>query len=98
MAHDKCKVIWVKRILEELKSLPREGIQLYCDNKSAIAIAQNPVQHDRIKHVKIDRHFIKENIEEGIIIPLFVRSAEHLISLQRDCQTHNFTSYLPSWA
>ena len=72
MAHGICEVIWVKRILGELKSLPLEGIQFYCDNKSAIAIAQNPIQHDRTKHVKIDQHFIKVNIEEGIIIPLFV--------------------------
>ena len=88
IAHGICEVIWVKRILEELKSLPWEGIRLYCDNKSAITIAQNPVQNDRTKHVEIDRHFIKENIEEGIIIPLFVRSSEQVADI--------FTKGLPN--
>ncbi|KAF5456016.1 hypothetical protein F2P56_025533 [Juglans regia] len=38
----------------------------------AISIAKNPVHHDRTKHVEIDRHFIKEKIEEGIIKMLYV--------------------------
>jgi len=41
---------------------------------SAIAIAHNPVQHDKTKHVEIDRHFIKEKLEAGIIFFPFVRS------------------------
>jgi hypothetical protein len=38
-------------------------MRLYCDNKSAIGIAHNSVQHDRTKHVEVDKHFIKEKIE-----------------------------------
>jgi hypothetical protein len=49
-------------------------MNLYCDNKSAIEIAHNPVQHDRTKHVEVDRHFIKEKLEAGIIQFLFVKS------------------------
>ena len=38
-------------------------MKLYYDNKATISIAQNPVQHDRTKHVEIDRHFIEEKID-----------------------------------
>lgn len=31
----------------------------YCDNKPIINIADNTMQHDRIKHIEVDRHFIK---------------------------------------
>ncbi|KAK2970304.1 hypothetical protein RJ640_027163 [Escallonia rubra] len=34
---------------------------------SAISIAKNPVHQDRTKHIEIDRHFIKEKIEQGVI-------------------------------
>lgn len=51
-------------------------MMLYSDNKSAISIAHNPVQHDRTKHVEIDRHFIKEKLESGLIYILFVTSSE----------------------
>lgn len=49
-------------------------IRLYCDNEAVIRIAQNSVQHDRTKHVEIDRRFIKEKIEAGTICTPFVPS------------------------
>ncbi|BAT74403.1 hypothetical protein VIGAN_01206700, partial [Vigna angularis var. angularis] len=33
---------------------------IYCDNKSAIAIAKNPVHHQRTKHIAIKYHFIRD--------------------------------------
>jgi len=36
---------------------------LYCDNKSKINIAHNPIQHDKTKHIKIDKHFNKKKLE-----------------------------------
>ena len=47
-------------------------MKLYCDNKSAINIAHNPVQHDRTKHIEVDRHFIKEKLDSGLICTPFV--------------------------
>ncbi|EXB61745.1 Fructose-bisphosphate aldolase [Morus notabilis] len=40
---------------------------MLCDNQLAIAVAKNPVHHDRTKHVEIDRHFISEKIESRVI-------------------------------
>lgn len=45
-------------------------MNLYCDNKVAINIAHNPVQHDQTKHIEINCHFIKGNIMyQQICIP-----------------------------
>ncbi|KAK2981314.1 hypothetical protein RJ640_007015 [Escallonia rubra] len=65
MAHGICEMMWLKRVLEELRRPVTMPMKLYCDNKATINIANNPVQHDRTKHVEIDRHFIKEKIEAG---------------------------------
>ena len=54
-----CELLWIKIILTELKLAPSGSMRLYCDNKVAINIAHNSVQHNRTKHVEIDKHFIK---------------------------------------
>ena len=54
---------------------------LHCDNKAAIAIANNPVQHDRTKHVEVDRHFIKDHMNQGTIIFPFVSSQTQLANV-----------------
>ena len=60
-----CEMLWVKYLLSELKLLRKGPLKVWCDNQSAIAIANNPVQHDRTKHVEIDRFFIKEKRDAG---------------------------------
>lgn len=75
MAQGICEGIWLKRLLVELK-VPIDGsIKLLSDSQSAISIAKNPVQHDRTKHIEIDKHFIKEKIEGGIVEPIYISSS-----------------------
>ena len=56
-------------------------MKLYCDNKSAINIAHNPKQHDRTKHIEIDRHFIKEKLEKGVVCMSYVPSEHQLANI-----------------
>lgn len=58
--------------MDELKRPISAPIRLYCDNKAAICIAHNPVLYERTKHIEIDKHFIKEKLEEGTICIPFV--------------------------
>lgn len=67
MAQGICELLWLKIILEDLRIKSDAPMRLYCDNKSAISIAHNPVQHDRTKHIEVDRYFIKEKLDSGLI-------------------------------
>ncbi|GJT26494.1 retrovirus-related pol polyprotein from transposon TNT 1-94 [Tanacetum coccineum] len=49
-------------------------IPLYCDNKSAIALCCNNVQHYGSKHIDIRHHFIKEQVENRVVELYFVRT------------------------
>ncbi|KAG8488224.1 hypothetical protein CXB51_018059 [Gossypium anomalum] len=81
MALGVCELLWLKIILEDLKIKWEGPMKLYCDNKSAINIAHNPVQHDRTKHVEVDRHFIKEKLDSGLICTPFVSTDEQLADI-----------------
>ncbi|WJX66879.1 hypothetical protein P8452_51386 [Trifolium repens] len=76
MAQGICEGLWIHRVLEELKMKIELPSKLYSDSKAAISIAHNPVQHDRTKHIEIDRHFIKEKLDAGIICLPFVTSSQ----------------------
>lgn len=88
MAHKICEDTWLKRLLE-LKIPTENSMKMLRDNQATTSISKNPVHHDRIKHVEIDCHFIKEKIEKGIInivyTPICLRIADILTKvLPRD--------------
>ncbi|GMJ03495.1 cysteine-rich RLK (RECEPTOR-like protein kinase) 8 [Hibiscus trionum] len=81
MALGICELLWLKIILEDLKVKLDGPMKLYCDNKSAINIAHNPVQHDRTKHVEVDRHFIKEKLDSGLICTPYVTTGNQVADI-----------------
>ena len=71
-------------------------MRLYRDKKSAISIAHNPVQHDRTKHIEIDRHFIKEKLESGLICTPYMSTHNQLIDLLTKDVVQYFRVLYPS--
>lgn len=78
MAKGFCELLWLKRLLTEIGFAPNCEMDMFCDNKAAIDISHNPVQHDRTKHVEIDRHFIKQNLEDKTIRFPFIKFEDQL--------------------
>ncbi|GJR83747.1 hypothetical protein Tco_0154532 [Tanacetum coccineum] len=56
-------------------------IPLYYDNKSAIALSCNNVQHSRAKHIDVRYHFIEEQVENGVVELYFVRTEYQLADI-----------------
>ncbi|GJV53399.1 retrovirus-related pol polyprotein from transposon TNT 1-94 [Tanacetum coccineum] len=75
------QVLWMRLQLTDY-GLGFYKIPMHCDNKSAIALCCNNVQHSRSKHIDIRFHFIKEQVENGVVELYFVNTeyqlAEHL--------------------
>jgi hypothetical protein len=69
------EMLWVRNLLSELNVLRKGSMRIWCDNMSAINIANNPIQYDRTKHVEIDRFFIKEKLDDGTIELRYVYSS-----------------------
>ncbi|XP_020690255.2 uncharacterized protein LOC110105202 [Dendrobium catenatum] len=62
-----CDIIWLRRLLSEFQVSVCTPTKLYCDNISALALANNPIFHARTKHVEIDFHFIRDCIRSKYI-------------------------------
>ncbi|GJT13343.1 retrovirus-related pol polyprotein from transposon TNT 1-94 [Tanacetum coccineum] len=69
-------------------------IPLYCDSQSAIAISCNPVQHSRTKHIAVRYHFIKEQVERGIVELYFVRTEYQLADTFTEALSQERFKYL----
>nr|GEY41626.1 retrovirus-related Pol polyprotein from transposon TNT 1-94 [Tanacetum cinerariifolium] len=80
------QVLWMRTQLTNYGFF-YDKVPIYCDSKSAIAIACNPVQHTRTKHIDVRYHFIKDHVEKGTIELYFVGTEYQLADL--------FTKSLP---
>nr|GEV03677.1 retrovirus-related Pol polyprotein from transposon TNT 1-94 [Tanacetum cinerariifolium] len=74
------QILWMRSQLSDY-GLGFNKILMYYDNKSAIALCCNNVQHYRSKHIDIRYHFIKEQVENGVIKLYFVNTEYQLADL-----------------
>nr|GEU75053.1 retrovirus-related Pol polyprotein from transposon TNT 1-94 [Tanacetum cinerariifolium] len=74
------QILWMRSHLSDY-GLGFNKIPMYCDNKSAIALCCNNVQHSWSKHIDIKYHFIKERVENGVIELYFVNTEYQLADL-----------------
>ncbi|GJS10877.1 putative RNA-directed DNA polymerase [Tanacetum coccineum] len=76
-----CEIMWVLKILTELKVKYHIPVSLFCDSSSTIQIATNPVFHERTKHFEIDLFSLGEKIADGIIKTCKVKSEENVANI-----------------
>ena len=73
--------VWLERLLAEMVEREPEKVMLFVDNKAAISLSNNPVHHERSKHIDIRYHFIRECVEEGKVKVKHVASNDQLADL-----------------
>ncbi len=60
--------LWIRNLLEELRDTKLKPTTVFCDNQSAVDIAQNNKGSDRCKHIAIKHSFLRENHGDTIEI------------------------------
>lgn len=76
-----CHAIWLRNLLKTLGVSQEEPIEIHVDNKSALALAKNPVFHDRSKHIDTRYHFIREIIAKKEVQLKYVTSQEQIANI-----------------
>jgi hypothetical protein len=76
-----CHAIWLRNLLSkmELNQLGATVIQI--DNKSAIELEKNLVNHERSKHIDVHFHFIRDHVKEGSVKLVHVASQDQVADI-----------------
>ncbi|GKB33560.1 copia protein [Tanacetum coccineum] len=74
------QILWMRSQLTDYGFVFNK-IPLYCDNRSAISLCCNNVQHSRSKHIDIRHHFKREKVEKGVVELYFVPTDYHLADI-----------------
>ncbi|GJW73875.1 copia protein [Tanacetum coccineum] len=74
------QAIWMKQALVDY-GIRLDVIPIMCDNKGAINLSKNPVQHSRIEHIEIRHHFLHDNVQKGNITIKKVPSEDNIANI-----------------
>ncbi|GJS47747.1 retrovirus-related pol polyprotein from transposon TNT 1-94 [Tanacetum coccineum] len=74
------QALWMKQALVDY-GIRLDDIPIICDNKGAIDLSKNPVQHSRTKHIEIRHHFLCDNVQKGNITIEKVPSEDNIIDI-----------------
>ncbi|GJV09737.1 retrovirus-related pol polyprotein from transposon TNT 1-94 [Tanacetum coccineum] len=74
------QALWMKQALIDY-DVQLDDVPIMCDNKGAIDLSKNPVQHSRTKHIKIRHHFLRDNVQKGHISIEKVSSVDNIADI-----------------
>ncbi|GJR13254.1 hypothetical protein Tco_0795906 [Tanacetum coccineum] len=83
------QILWMRSQLTDY-DFAFNMIPLYCDNRSAIALCCNNVQHSQSKHIDIRHHFIREQVEKGVVELYFVTTDYQLDTYPKSLPRERF--------
>ena len=75
------ELCWLRTLLCDLRVYLPDTPILWCDNVSALAIASNPVFHAPTKHIKVDFHFVREQVLRKDLAVKFVSTTDQLADI-----------------
>lgn len=75
------EAIWIRRLLADLGHPQSEPTLMNEDNQGCIHLIQNPVHHERTKHIDVQYHFTREQVELGTVEYKYLNSGEQRADL-----------------
>ncbi|GKE81598.1 hypothetical protein Tco_1551598 [Tanacetum coccineum] len=87
------QALWMKQALIDY-DISLDDVSIMCDNKGAIDLSGNPVQHSRTKHIEIRHHFLRNNVQKGNISIEKVASGDNIADILTKPLKHRVFNYL----
>ena len=61
------EILWMRGILHDMGYPQMESSILFEDNTACISLATSQGKHDRMKHIDVRYHFLKEQVKQGTV-------------------------------
>ena len=72
------EAVWIRKMLSVLFDAKMDVTNILCDNQSCIKMTENPVFHDKSKHIEIKYHFIRDMVQKGAVKLKYVPTEEQV--------------------
>ncbi|KAJ0928198.1 putative RNA-directed DNA polymerase [Helianthus annuus] len=76
-----CQALWIIGILDDLQENNDSPIPLYCDNKSTICLARDPIYHGKSKHIRVKYHFIRDLVKKRELNVIFCATKDQIADI-----------------
>jgi hypothetical protein len=75
------ELYWLQMLFKDLALPLLSRPIIWCDNIGALALASNPVFHDRTKHIEVDMHFIREKVTNKDVCLKFISTIDQIVDI-----------------
>ena len=58
-----CEEVWLRKLLSDLFDIQLDATYIYCDNQICVKLSENLVFHDKLKHIEIKYHYIRDMVQ-----------------------------------
>jgi hypothetical protein len=70
------EAVFIKQLMTELDVYNQAKFPIYTDNNGALALAKNPVFHERTKHIAVKYYYIRQLIEKGTVDLVYINTKD----------------------
>jgi hypothetical protein len=61
------EAVWLRKLLSDLFNAELEPTVIHCDNQRCIKLSENPMFHDRSKHIEMRYHYVRDMVQKNIL-------------------------------
>ena len=62
-----CEAVWLRKLFVGLFDVEIKTPCVFYDNHSCVRLFDNPMVHDKLKHIEIQYHYLRDMVQRGAV-------------------------------